>query len=178
MQAFDSTLWMERAWARYTRAVRRGAKKPSLEPRWARDVTAIGNLGKLIEWCEGRGLQVKFARRPNGGSYEHDEKIIYLSHRAGPETQVAYLLHECGHHLIGMKEHHERFGMGYPKSADPSISRTMLHRVAVLEEELEAWHRGWRLAERLGLFVSRKVFDRIRMTCIKSYVSWTLGRSK
>ncbi|HAN16499.1 MAG TPA: hypothetical protein DCP73_13260 [Chloroflexi bacterium] len=87
-----------------------------------------------------------------------------------------YMLHECGHHLIGMKEHHQRFGMGYPQT-DPAVTRTFLHRVSCLEEELEAWHRGWKLSQRIGMSLNRDNFDRVRLECIRSYIKWTLQRS-
>ena len=83
-----------------------------------------------------------------------------------------YLLHECGHHLIGMKEHHERFGQGYPLGNDPAVAKTKAHKVACLEEEFEAWHRGWKLARRLGLAITRSDFDELRIECLKSYIDW------
>ena len=83
------------------------------------------------------------------------------------------LLHECGHHLIGVNDDHDRFGMGYPQS-DPEITKTFHHRVSCLEEEMEAWHRGWKLAKRLNLTVDRDVFDAMRLKCIRSYIKWTV----
>lgn len=177
MQSFDAQLWKDRAWERYARAVHRGAKKRSQEPRWARDVIAIGCIGKVVEWCSSKKITVLFARK-YGANYDPAEKKIVVSHRAGPDRQLAYLLHECGHHLIGTKVQHDRFAAGYPMVDDPSVSRTLLHRVAVLEEELEAWHRGWKLAERLELPLSKSTYDTVRLECVKSYVGWTLRGGK
>ena len=57
---------------------------------------------------------------------------------------------------------------------EPNVKRTFHHRMSCLEEEIEAWHRGWKLAVRLGLSVTREEFDVVRLDCLKSYVRWTL----
>lgn len=173
--SFDRDLWRERAWARYQRAQMGG--RPQSEGQWAHDIIAISNLEKLIEWCTTRGLTVTFTRRPNG-IYDSESKAIQIAAAALPAKQLMYLLHECGHHLIGMKEHHERFGMGYPQGEDPVVSKTTAHKVACLEEEFEAWHRGWKLSRRLGLAVSRQEYDNLRIECLKSYVDWTAASYK
>ena len=77
-----------------------------------------------------------------------------------------------------MKEHHERFGMGYPMQGDAQVVKTTHHKVACLEEEFEAWHRGWKLAKRLGLAISRREYDDLRIECLKSYVDWTAASYK
>lgn len=173
--AFDEKKWRERAWARFTRAQQGG--RPQASGQWAKDIIAISNLDKLITWCETRGLTIVFARRQNG-LYDPESKTITIAASALPQKQVMYLLHECGHHLIGMKEHHERFGMGYPQGNDPVISKTTAHKVACLEEEFEAWHRGWKLSRRLNLAISRNDYDNLRIECLKSYVDWTAAAYK
>ena len=175
MAQFDVTLWKTRAWDRFSRALRRGVDKRVIEPQWAIDVMAIGDLERIIDWCTSKGICVTFAKKV-GGTYDPESKNVVLASRLSPARQVAFLLHECGHHLIGRKEHHERFGMGYPQT-DPEIKKTFQHRVAVLEEELEAWHRGWKLAERLDLSLGRETFDDIRLECLKSYIKWSLRRA-
>lgn len=135
------------------------------------DVLAIQDIEKLVAWCAERCITVTFAKKEDG-LYEPETKEITISCRAHPTKQAIYLMHECGHHLIGMKEHHERFGMGYPKVHDPNVVKTNLHRIACLEEEFEAWHRGWKLGRRLALNVKREDFDVVRIDCLKSYMKW------
>ena len=177
MSDFDPDVWKQRAWARFCRATRRLSARDKkrqavLELTWAKDVMSISDLASLVEWCGTRCIRVEFAKKPLG-SYSTAEKVMTISSRLSPLGQVVVLLHECGHHLCGGADHHDRFGMGYPQT-EPAVKRTFHHRMSCLEEEIEAWHRGWKLAVRLGLNVSREDFDKVRLDCLKSYVRWTL----
>ena len=77
--------------------------------------------------------------------------------------------------MIGDKEKGERFGMGYGKSDDPAVNRTAHHRLDILEEEFEAWHRGWKLALRIGSLVEadKMEYDKTRTQMLFTYVKWT-----
>ena len=172
MREFDPQIWKDRAWASYTRAHVSGKPNHEIELEWALNVLAIRDLGILTSWCKDRGVKVVFVKKSNG-TYHSGQKQISISSRLTPRNQVLVLLHECGHHLIGVNDDHDRFGMGYPQS-DPEVTKTFHHRVSCLEEEMEAWHRGWKLAKRLDLRVNRLEFDAMRLKCIRTYIKWTL----
>jgi hypothetical protein len=172
MREFDPQAWRDRAWARYTRALCSGQPAQKIELEWALDVLAIGDLTLLTDWCAERKVKVSFLKKQNG-TYHSASKEITISSRLSPRNQVIVLLHECGHHLIGPSGDSDRFQMGYAQS-DPEVTKTFHHRVACLEEEMEAWHRGWRLAGRLGLRVDREIFDQYRLKCLRSYIKWTI----
>ena len=179
MIGFDRQLWWDRAWARFKRCVRKGTsrkKKAAAEHQWYRDALHIDKMGAVIDWCSSKGIAVQFGKKP-GGMYNAIDKTITIACRAAPEKQLYMLLHECGHHLIGFDEADERFGMGYPYVEDPQINTTFHHRVACLEEEMEAWQRGWRLSKRLHLNLEREQFDKVRLDCLRSYIKWVNGRS-
>lgn len=176
MQFFNLQVWRDLAWNRFQRGVRQGTKnapRRGLEEQWFRDAIYIDKLSKLIDWCKSRKIEVVFGKRQNGVYYP-DSKEIVITSRASPEKQLYYVLHECGHHLIGIKEHHGRFNMGYPQQDNKEIRRTFHHRVSCLEEELEAWHRGFKLAQRLKLDIDKEEFDNLRLECIRSYLKWAL----
>ena len=178
MKEFDKKLWLERAGARLRRATRRGASsetKKVAEEKWLNDVGYIHRMDALIGWCSSKGISVSFGKK-GGATYLTSEKTITMAGRMSPEKQFYYLLHECGHHLIGYTEEDERFGMGYPKHEDASVNTTFQHKMACLEEEIEAWNRGWKLAKRLNLNVDRESFDFVRLDCLRSYVKWANGR--
>ena len=63
--------------------------------------------------------------------------------------------------------------MGYGQT-DAAITRTFQHRLACLEEEIEAWHRGRNLAKKLKLRIDEDIIDFIRVDCLKSYIKWTV----
>lgn len=177
MIEFNKNLWEERARSRHKKALRRGSKdRSAVEAQLERDLKCIRKLSRVVEWCSQKNIAVVFGKKP-GGQYDTISRTITIACRAAPEKQLYYLLHECGHHLIGHKEHDERFGMGYPKVEDPDHNGTFHHRFACLEEEIEAWHRGWRLAKRLRLRMDRAEFDHVRLECLRSYVQWANGRT-
>ena len=179
-ETFDRDKLRTQAWNRFQRHVRHQTKRSPVrgaEAQWFRDMLYVEKLSTVVGWCASKGIQVLLAKKANG-VYEPNSKIITLSCRAAPEKMLHYLLHECGHHLIGMEEHHERFGKGYPRGGDPKAELSFEHRLACLEEEAEAWHRGWKLARRLGIEAEREEFDRTRTDCLRSYVSWAAGRRK
>lgn len=177
MIEFDKALWEERARSRHKKALRRGSKdRSAVDSQLERDLRSTVKLARVTEWCASKSLTVVFGKKP-GGQYDTLSRTITIACRAAPERQLFYLLHECGHHLIGFKEHDERFGLGYPKTEDPDWNGTFDHRFACLEEEIEAWHRGWRLARRLRLRIPRADFDRVRLECLRSYVQWVNGRT-
>lgn len=174
-EAFCKDKLRAQAWDRFQRVINKKrirVPQRGAEAQWARDVIYLEKLETVVAWCAGRSIDVHIAKKANG-MYEPDKRLITLSGRASPEKMLHYLLHECGHHLIGMEEHHERFGNGYPQGGQPRIENSYAHRMACLEEEFEAWHRGWKLAKRLKLQVDRESFDKTRLDCLKSYVEWT-----
>lgn len=172
MAVFDAELWHTRAWSRYQHALSAGVDESKAVIRWDRDVVHVNALATLINWCNKRGIEVEFCKR-DGGIFYPEDKQIKISGRLCPEKQVFFLLHECGHHFIGNKKKHERFGMGYSQN-DPNVKRTFHHKCDIIDEELEAWHRGFKLAKRLHLRIVKKRFDHVSAEMLKSYFAWAL----
>lgn len=170
MSSFNSELWRRRSWARYQKSLLKG--DPKADSQWGDDVRGIGRLEKIIDWCAERDLNVVFCRRM-GGIYLGEDKMIRISDRLTPKLQAYFLLHECGHFLIGGREKDERFGMGWHTVDDEDI-KTFHHRCDVVEEEFEAWWRGWKLGSRLKLNIDKSDFDKHRIRMIKTYLRWAL----
>jgi hypothetical protein len=172
--AFDPDVWRERSWARFVQ--RSSGASPeagaALQARWAEDVLGIYALKLLVDWCATKGVTVDFSRRING-VYDSEAKSITISCRAAPLRQAIYLSHECGHHLVGPDD---RYSHGYERAEDPAVNRTFKHKMACLEEEIEAWNRGRKLLQRLGASVPVEKFESVRLECLRSYVKWA-GRS-
>lgn len=161
---FDADEWRVKA--------KRRAEKQSSCVVLRHDYKNIRNLSILIDWCESRGIEVEFTK-DKGGTYFTDKKIK-INYVLRPEKQLHTLLHECGHHLIGDREHGERFGMGY--LAAGHVLNSLTHKVDVLDEELEAWHRGLQLASRLSMKIDQKRYLKIKARYIKSYAKWVSGK--
>lgn len=172
MTNFNEETWKKRAEARRVKAQRAGRSPVKVESQWDDDVRFINALRVVVEWCEARSLTVEF-RNQHGGVYYPAYGRITISERASPKLQLHYLLHECGHHLIGPKKKGERFGMGYGLE-DDRLLRSPHHKLDVIEEEFEAWHRGWKLARKLKILrdQDRVGYDDTRVKMLRTYIDW------
>ena len=169
---FDPELWRTRATKRFLKASAAG--KLTCGVKYNREMKAINDLDVLISWCHKKRIEVNFGRIPSGVYESHLQKII-VNGRLNPESQLFVLLHECGHHLIGDRRADERFGQGYPALTNrSSVPRSMTHRVDVIDEELEAWARGLKLAKRLKIVIDLPRFNRIRTEYVRTYFKWAL----
>lgn len=182
MAQFDPVLWRKRAWDRLRRAARKEGGKPTSaqESSWAADWSAITDLEKVVDWCKIRCISVVFDRVEPGtaGVFDSGTNVITISSRYSAQKQLITLLHECGHYLLGDKANDDRFKMGYAMHHDEAVTKTFAHKIACVEEEFEAWHRGWRLSRRLGLSLSREAFDDLRLACLKSYIKWSARKGQ
>jgi hypothetical protein len=169
MTDFDPVVWRERVFSRYRASSAKGKK--TSKARLTNDLVAITSLEILTDWCSARDISIKHAKF-SGAQYSPDDKMITLSSALAPERCVHMLLHEIGHILIGASDKHERYNMGWAQALDPIAKRTIHHRLDILEEEFEAWNRGYKLSTKLKLSIDKKSFDRTRISCLRSYVLW------
>ena len=108
-------------------------------------------------------------------------KTISISTRQGIENQLYTLLHECGHILV--QSNHTMYAKRYPATAKLNIctgvnrrlEKSKKYKVDVISEEIEAWQRGKKLAERLGIYINEDKFNEIMNKCIFTYVEWAAG---
>ncbi len=170
MPTFDPSVWMLRAARRLERAIKE--KRTTGAACFMRDSVSIERLEILIDWCKSKRLDVAFGRIPNG-VYEHDKRLITINGSLTPENQLFVLMHECGHHLIGQPNPDDRYGSGH-HVRDPEVKKTIVHRVDVIDEELEAWARGLKLTKRLGMTIDLDRYNRTRSEYIKTYLKWAL----
>lgn len=140
--------------------------------RWSSDILHIRCLETLVNWCDKRKITIEFSTS-NTGLFLTDENKIIVNSRVSPESQVYCLLHECGHYLVGAKKIHERFGMGY-SITDEKVKKTFHHRCDIIDEEYEAWSRGWNLSKRLAMLLDKQRFDKAKVRALRSYFKWAL----
>lgn len=174
MREFDPRLWESRAYGRRDRALEKGYPASHAEIELKRNLRAVEDLAAISQWASKKGMKIFFAQRENG-IYDNGLKMITISSTLSPVNQCVVLLHELGHYLVDSKSGtDERFTQGYPRQWIPSAHHEFQHRLACLEEEMEAWHRGWKLSKRLNLAVTRSEFDEMRIKCLRSYVKWSV----
>ena len=101
---------------------------------------------------------------------------IRINPKQTAEKQLYILLHECGHLLIDDKSETTelRFKNGYYVN-DERVKKKFIYRCTVLEEEFEAWHRGRKLATKLGVKINDETFNTLKAKFLKSYMLWAVG---
>lgn len=177
MPLFDKSEALRRA---RIRLARRGAvSREEAEAAHAREFLAIEWIEKVVCWAKKQGVAVDVHPRIDVGRYHSDSRRVEISSRFGPEKQLVVLLHELGHYLIEVGGRaSERFPHGYSRIEEGHPGRDALHKIDVIAEEFEAWHRGWKLSQRLRISVEREYYDTIRAEYLKSYFRWAMKRGR
>jgi hypothetical protein len=141
-----------------------------------REKRAARAIEKLIEWCEQRGIKVGFDADDEGG-YAYMIRMIEVKRYTSTIRQQCILMHEMGHAQLSLtksKVVKQRIRDGYTQRFNSSLKNTFTHRLAILEEEMLAWHLGYELAQSLGCAPPRKMFNAVKTNCIKTYLRWAL----
>ena len=127
-------------------------------------------FNELVEWLAKRGYSVH-TYTDACDSVQWYVKEVHISTRQHAENRLYALLHECGHILI--EDNRDRlYQLSYQVSADSPLYPSREKRVALLAEEFEAWKRGERLANRLGIQISVEKYDTQRTRSLMSYIHW------
>lgn len=169
MVAFDERTWRDKALERFK------AKGDAGAARFLRDQRAVAALERMIGWCTDNDVAVRFSST-QVGSYEPEERVIVVSSRESPESQLFTCLHEWGHVLIYAEEA-ERFRRGWAGALDPCVRRKWVHRATIVIEEDEAWERGLLTARGLGLGIDEARYDAMRVNKVKTYFNWAMRLS-
>jgi hypothetical protein len=125
-------------------------------------------IDRLVKYSEKKGFAVEFSSAQGFVSQvELDTKTISLSTNRSLETVFYVFLHELGHTIqfANRKKYAERFGTVFVGFNQKSLTS----RVVQLEEEYDAWQRGYDLAKRLKLKINKRKFEMHKARCILSY---------
>lgn len=125
-------------------------------------------LKKLERYCNKKGFAVLYRDIELDVIY-FDEKKIVLGDQHSDEISLYMLLHEIGHHVTLKKK---RYQKEYQAVYDTFSKSSTTMRLTNVQEELDAWREGLKLAERLGITVDRRKFEITKSRCITTYLSW------
>ena len=103
----------------------------------------------------------------------NDAKIIEIYSLNGIESRLFALLHECGHALI--RRDWTKFKTEFCAHAEhdgDGRKETKSLKISTLEEEFEAWKRGWKLAKRLNLQLDKDAYTKHKNKYIMTYITW------
>jgi len=177
VSGFDPLRWEKRVRSRHHKRTKVAPpeRRRDEDRRLADDLRFIKGIEEVVSWCSFRRISVEFYKGC-GGTYDSSDRTIRINSRQSIEKQLYVLLHECGHLLIDDRSETTgfRFRHGY-HAPDSEIRRRFIYKCTIVEEELEAWHRGRKLAGKLGIKINDDVFSTLKATFIKSYMKWALG---
>ena len=136
-------------------------------------------MEKLRAWLVAQGFSLQVRKCAESAVDVGCERLVTIDARLSSPALLATLLHECGHVCIFL--HRRRRPKARVAGATWSESwknrgrcspRARVGRLAELQEEMEAWDRGEALARRLRLRISRRVYERVRLSCLMTYTCW------
>ena len=131
----------------------------------------------LTEWLDKKGWTLNLDYL-NQDEMLPSEKLVNINTRQGIEKQFYSLLHECGHLLI--QSNWENYEKAYPATAKmyayatthKQLARSPKFKVDCISEELEAWRRGKKLADRLSLYYHEERYNDLTAKCVYTYIQW------
>lgn len=147
-------------------------KKKYAQRTWQRQIKS------LTDYCENKNWTVSFRDRP--GTEDQitweNRKIVLLKTRNAEQLFYVFL-HEIGH-MLQHQSAREFMGVSTSRLGNSKLfcNRSRASTVGTIEEELDAWKTGFRLANRLGMCVDRRNFEREKARCVMSYVDWAADR--
>ena len=179
-RSFDYQSSRDKLWAKFEAAVRKNEDKEAATSTWYKELYALEGLASVVQWCDEQGVEVLFSHReetcfyPQGAveGLEGYDVIVVNSNNKSTEVQLFYILHECGHYLIGRNGSKHGGAVVYSECAPRRLPLDV--KVKIVEEELEAWWRGMKLAGRLKLTVDSDRYEKVKAQCLISYMKWFL----
>jgi len=126
----------------------------------------------ITQWAAAKGYKV-FGKWEIDAFYEDEKEIVYSLRTKKKENQVYSLLHECGHALAyesqGYKNRFPTMSKRRFKTAKVN-PRTNAFKVEQIVEEYDAWGRGLKLADRLGIEIDKESYNNYASRWVMSYV--------
>ena len=121
------------------------------------------NFQKVVDYLKTRGIYVQLSASTNffGGGVN----LINIHHNYNLEKNGLFaLLHEVGHSL----QNTEVYGPNHYKRIDDDDQPTKFNMYRFINE-VDAWNRGERLAEELGIQIDKKEFSKSKEEALLTY---------
>ena len=118
-------------------------------------------LDKIHNWIETNGFTLKFSKKD---TVDYDEKLITLN--KNQKHLIYSALHECGHVINNRKS----------SIKDCKIlekgSKTNLFKYKKLQDEINAWEEGYKLAKELKIRINKEKYDSYASMNFNTYVKY------
>ena len=139
---------------------------------------AIKYLESLNQWAHLKGYTVSYSYNAED-EVSFENKTITISSRTNPEKMLYSLLHECGHLLEynnNSDSYHKKYPLAKTIMCDGRTRHSNQGRVETIEEEINAWKKGEKLADRLGFKMNKKVYRKYAADNVITYIDWAAAR--
>ena len=111
--------------------------------------------------------------------YLPDERIILINDIQSDQHKYYALLHELGHHMNrtrGSMNYHKRFNLLTEAESRGKPIRSYAYRVQYVEEEMEAWRNGEKIAKQLNLKLDLDKYRTYGSKWVMTYIDWAAAR--
>ena len=128
----------------------------------------------LEKYVAKKGWNVVYSETAKNDCADWSKKTVTLKPRANKEVLFYVFLHELGHMLLF--QNNRSYSSKYKEVFDEFTGGTKPVSLARIEEELDAWRTGLRLAKRLKLKVDRRNFEKTKSKYAMTYITWACER--
>ena len=130
---------------------------------------------QLLQWIRSRGYSFKEA---DEDLYDPNSKTIFVNKRLMNKNKLYSTLHECGHLLVQQNTflYEKRYKSQVEGLFDKRKCRSVRWRIDFLKEEYDAWDRGYRLAKRLKIPISKERYYDYASKCLATYCRWVTDK--
>lgn len=152
---------------RVKKKTKSGLEKIGPPPNWK------AQIEKLCLWAkEKEGCVVSF-KDSEEDQVDVDTFEITISKKHSPEVAFYFLLHELGHVVLirDKKQYKHAYGIIFDNFSTNSLTT----KVTTLQEELDAWREGLKIAKSLKLKINRRKFEITKTQAFNSYLAWCSG---
>lgn len=138
------------------------------------DIFWLKQLRDLERYCNKKGYRVVYKPVEIDAVY-YEKKLFVMSDKLSDEISFYHLLHEIGHVRVMQKK--KTYADSYNYIFDNFSKTSLTHQIATIQEELDAWREGLKLARILDMHVDRRKWEIAKTKCISTYITWA-QRSK
>jgi hypothetical protein len=135
---------------------------------------------KVEMWLRRQGFRSRAAKTHAAmkDATDFDRRVVTYNANSSTRTRLCTLLHEAGHVLIYRSRLRRPQNLVHGRRlADMNVvykKATKQQKLQIMDEEIAAWERGWKLGRRLKLRVARGVFDTHQTRSLMTYVRWVV----
>ncbi len=131
-------------------------------------------IKKLETYAKRRGWKVKYTTSKNKDTTITSAGEIFITKRRSLDHIMFVLCHEIGHMMtINAQMKNPIYDLFKTNKYG-----TLTYRVLQVEEEFQAWEKGYNLLKELAISFSELKFAKVKASCLSTYMEYALQIKK